>query len=177
MSNRNRPVVASLTILVLLLWIAPAPALSSGGSGRLEGMVLDTSGRAASGYAVHLIDAEGHSFARALASDEGIYSFKDLPAGEYALGIENRDGQFAPVSSPPVKVGKDQLARRDLKLVAADGATVNREAEANYGLGMWWSGLTPAAKTWTVVAIVVIGGITWAAFDENNASPADLVPQ
>jgi hypothetical protein len=175
MSQRFETTIASLTILAILLWIAPAPALASAGNGRLEGLLLDTNGEAASGFTVHLIDEDGNSLASADASDQGLYSFKDLPAGQYSLGIENREGQFAPVSSPPVRIGDDELARRDLKLLQADGALMNSAAEANYGLGMWWSGLTPAAKTWTVVAIVVIGGITWAAFDEDNVSPSEVV--
>jgi hypothetical protein len=172
MRNRVESTVASLTILALLLWIAPAPVLAADGFGRLEGLLLDTEGKAASGFAVHLIDAEGRSLVKAEASEQGIYSFKDLPEGRYSLGIENPDGQFAPVSSPPVEVGPNELTRRDLKLLKTDSETMNMAATENYGLGMWWSSLTPAAKTWTGVAIIVIGGITWAAFDEDDPSPS-----
>ena len=171
MRNRVEPTIASLTIFALLLWIAPAPTLAMEGSARLEGMLLDTDGRAADGYTVHLIGADGKAQAKTSASEQGIYSFRDLPAGEYSLGIENRDGQFAPVAAPTVKLGENELARRDLKLLRADNETMNMAAGANYGLGMWWSGLTPAAKTWTVVAITVVAGISWAAFDEDEPSP------
>jgi hypothetical protein len=172
MRNRVESTIACLTILALLIWIAPAPALAVEGSSRLEGLMLDTTGKAASGFKVHLIGADGQALARTDASEQGIYSFKDLPAGEYSLGIENGEGQFAPVAAPAIRLGENELARRDLKLLQADGATMNMAAEANYGLGMWWSGLTPAAKTWTVVAITVIAGITWAAFDEDDPSPS-----
>jgi len=171
MRNRTNKTAASLTILALLLWIAPSPAMALEGGARLEGLLLDTDGQAAQGFTVHLIDAGGRDLARAQASEQGKYSFKELPAGEYSLGIENREGQFAPVAAPAIKLGDRELARRDLKLLNADGAPANMALESNYGLGMWWSGLTPAAKTWTVVAVIVIGGITWAAFDEKNPSP------
>jgi hypothetical protein len=141
------------------------------GSARLEGLLLDADGRAAEGYTVHLINADGKDLAQADASEQGLYSFQDLPAGEYSLGIENREGQFAPVAAPAVKLGESELARRDLKLLRADNETMNMAAGTNYGLGMWWSGLTPAAKTWTFVAITVVAGITWAAFDEDDPSP------
>jgi predicted alpha/beta hydrolase len=170
MRNRVEKSIASLAILAMLIWIAPVPALALDGGSRLEGLLLDTDGRAAQGYSVHLIDADGQALARAQASEQGTYSFKDLPAGQYSLGIENGEGQFAPVAAPAIELGKNELARRDLKLLQADGETMNMAMEANYGLGMWWSGLTPAAKTWTVVALVVVGGITWAAFDEDSAS-------
>ena len=78
------------------------------------------------------------------------------------------------MASPPVRLAENELARRDLKMLQADTPTINQAAEANYGLGMWWSGLTPAAKTWTVVAIIVVAGITWAAFDEDKASPEQV---
>lgn len=175
MRTRVEATIACLTILSMLLWIAPAPALAFEGGARLEGMLLDTSGMPATGYKVHLIDADGRAMALADASAEGLYSFRDLPAGEYSLGIENAAGQMAPVAAPPVSLGESELARRDLKLLQADGSTLNQAAQVNYGLGMWWNGLTPAAKTWTVVAIIVVAGITWAAFDEDDVSPTEVV--
>jgi hypothetical protein len=171
MRNRARSTVSCITLLALLVWIAPAPALALEGDARLEGLLLDASGKAAAGFRVHLIDGEGQALASAEASEDGIYSFSDLPAGEYSLGIENREGQYAPVAAPAVRLAESELARRDIKLLRADGETLNMAAEANYGLGMWWSGLSPAAKTWTFVAILVAGGITWAAFDEDDPSP------
>jgi hypothetical protein len=156
----------------MLLWIAPTQVAAFDGGARLEGLLLDTNGQPASGFKVHLIDAEGRILAMTDASEDGLYSFKSIPAGEYSLGIENLQGQVAPVAAPPVRLGESELARRDLKLLQADGATMDQAAQANYGLGMWWNGLTPAAKTWTVVAIVVVAAITWAAFDEEEVSPA-----
>ena len=31
--------------------------------------------------------------------------------------------------------------------------------------------MTPAAKAWTVIAVIAVGAITYAAFDEDDASP------
>ena len=78
---------------------------------------------------------------------------------------------MAPVAAPPVRMGEGELARRDLKLMQADPSTISGAAGANYGLGTWWASLTPAAKAWTVVAIVAVVAITWAALDEDDVSP------
>ena len=102
MRTRVEATIACLTIFSMLLWIAPAPALAFDGGARLEGLLLDTSGMPAKGLKVHLIDADGKAMALASASQEGLYSFRDLPAGEYSLGIENGSGQMAPVAAPPV---------------------------------------------------------------------------
>ena len=39
---------------------------------------------------------------------------------------------------------------------------------ANYGLGSWWAGLSPAGKSWTIVAIVAVIGITAAAVSSSD---------
>ena len=58
----------------------------------------------------------------------------------------------------------------------ADPAAVNAATGANYGLGTWWASLTPAAKAWTTVALIAVVAITWAAFDEDDASPGSEPP-
>ena len=173
MRSSTRTLAAYLTLLALAVWIAPASALAAGGDARIEGLMVGLDGRPASGMTVHLIDAGGQDVAAATVDDEGAYSFRDLPSGEYSLGVENAQGQMAPVAAPPVKVKANELARRDLKLMEADPAAQSSATVANYGLGQWWAGLTPAAKAWTVVAIIAVGGITWSALDDDNtnASP------
>jgi hypothetical protein len=171
-----KPIAAYLTIFALLLWIAPAPALATSGDARLEGMLFGVDGRPAGNMRVHLIDEQGDDVAQVATTEEGLYSFRDLPAGQYSLGIENGSGQMAPVAAPPVDLGNGELARRDLKLMEADPGSMQSATQANYGLGQWWAGLTPAAKAWTVVAIVAVVAITASALSsETKASETEIL--
>jgi len=170
--------VAYTTLFALLLWMAPLPALAQQGGARLEGLLVGIDGRPANDMTVHLIDGQGNDVAQAATSGDGLYSFQDLPPGNYSLGIENPAGQMAPVAAPPVKLGGDELARRDLQMLQSDPAAMSQATSANYGLGTWWAGLSGAAKAWTIVAIVAVVGITAAAVSssedskEQDGSPA-----
>lgn len=171
MRNSLRSVACILQVTALLLWIIPAESLAGSPQGRLEGLVLDVAGRPASGHRVHLIDEQGRALGHSEVSEDGIYSFKELPAGDYSLGIESPDGTVAPVAAPAVRLQDRALARRDLKLVRADTAAVDQAAEGNYGFSLWWHGLSKAGKAWTVLAIVVAGGLTYEALsDEDEGS-------
>lgn len=174
MPSPLRNLAAAATLLSLLVWVA-SPALAGADGARLEGLLLGTDGRPAAAMTVHLIDSRGQDLAQAATSDEGVYSFRDLPAGEYSLGIESPAGGMAPVAAPPVRLAPGELARRDLKLMQADAAAVNAATQANYGMGAWWASLTPAAKAWTVVAILAVTGITAAALGTEN-EPSPIVP-
>ena len=169
-----RSAVTALTVLALVLAVSPASLASSPGA-RLEGLVVGVDGRPVAGYDVHLIDGDGQELSSARTDEDGLYSFQDLAEGEYSLGIGNGEGQRAPVLAPPVKLGKSELARRDLKLLTGKGAT-EKAVAGNYSLGTWWASLTPAAKAWTIVAIVVVVGVTVALVTddkEESASPFD----
>ena len=170
-----RSTVASLTVFALLLWIAPSPAMASGDGARLEGLLVGVDGRPASDMTVHLIDGQGNDVAQVAVSDEGVYSFQQLAPGEYSLGIENAEGQMAPVMAPAVNLSDAQLARRDVKLMQANPGPMTAGITPNYGAGAWWAGLSTAAKAWTIVAIVAVVGITAAALsgsdDEAPTSP------
>jgi len=163
-----KSIVACTTLVALLLWIAPSPALASSGGARIEGLLIGVDGQPASDMTVHLIDGQGNDVAQAGLDGEGLYSFKDLPPGDYSLGIENASGQMAPVLAPAVSLDDDQLARRDLKMMESDPASMTNATGANYGLGSWWAGLAPAAKAWTIVAIVAVIGITAAAVSGSD---------
>jgi len=174
MNKTLRSTVARLTLISLLIVLAPVPAWSDPGGARIEGLLVDLDGRAATGYTVHLIDERGEGVARGTASESGIYSIGDLPRGEYSLAIESPDGLMAPVASPAVSLGNGQLARRDVKLM--EGAPGQRDAAVagNYSMGMWWAGLSTQARVWTIVGSVVILGVTIAALtSEDKASPFD----
>lgn len=169
MRDRWRTVLTWVSLLTIphLAWAVPTAA--NGPRARLEGLILTTNGRAASGHRVQLIDSQaGRVVGEATTSDDGLYAFRDLPAGSYALGIENPEGLAAPVAAPPVKLSNGQLARRDIKLMESSQEQVNQAATANYGLGIWWAGLSTPAKIWTIVGIVTAAWITYEALSDND---------
>jgi len=170
MRSSFRSIAAQLTILALVLMISPVSAMDSTSGATLEGLLVDVDGTPAAGYRVHLIDDAGTPMAQATAGEDGLYSFSGVPAGEYAMGIENASGQMAPVAAPPLRLGESELARRDLKLLNADGPGTEGAMRGNYSMGEWWAGLNPAAKTWTIIAIVVVVGVTVALLNDDDAS-------
>jgi len=150
-----------------------APVTAAPSPVALEGRILAVDGRAATGHTVVLVDAAGTPVARATTDAEGDYAFGSVPAGDYAVGVETPAGELAPMAAPPVRLG-DRPERRDLKLMQASSA--GAQLGADYGLGMWWAGLSPAGKTWVVVAVVAAVGLTYAALDDDDepaASPSD----
>lgn len=172
MNSMKHRFAAPLAIAALLLALAPAQAAGA----RLEGYLVNVDGRGASGYRVHLIDAEGKGVARTPTSEEGVYRFRDLPTGSYSLGIENPEGGVAPVAAPPLRLDEGQLARRDVKLLQAgpgEGEAVGRE---NFSFGIWWAGLTPGAKAWSVIGTFVVVGLTVAALDDDESNGSEYVP-
>ncbi len=174
MSKMHRAAVS--TLLALVLGLAQAPPRANAGGARLEGFLIDVDGRAASGFRVHLIDSRGEDVAQATASDRGIYAFQELPAGTYSLGIENTEGRIARVAAPALRLGPNELARRDIKLLKqADNAAAGDPAsDSDDGFGIYWAGLPPALRAGSVVCIFVILGLTLSALDdESNATTTD----
>ena len=166
MSKTQSRIVARLTLLALVLALAPTSSEAAGA--RLEGYVLAVDGRAADGHRVHLIDDRGQDVAQVTTSDEGVYRFRDLPGGAYALGIESPEGRVAPVAAAPIRLGQDELARRDIKLVQADQDQRDTVGQENNSFGIFWAGLSPAAKAWSVIGVFVILGITIKALDDDD---------
>lgn len=166
-----------LTLLtVLTLVTTPTWGQLASGGGRIEGLVVGLDGKPAEGYAVHLIDARGGAVAQARIDEGGSYSFDALAPGQYALGVEGPEGRVAPVDAPPVRLGERELTRRDLKLMNAGQWSGDQLVQRNYGLGTWWASLTPAAKSWSVVAMVAVVGITFALLDEDDPTASIFEP-
>ena len=167
MRRTSMSLAAYATLFALALWVAPPTILAADG-GRLEGLVMDLDGRAATSHRVHLIGAAGQDLGQSAVGEDGLYSFTGLPAGQYSLGIEMPDGSLAPVAAPPVRLAQDELARRDLKLVHSDADLVNGALQANYGLGEWWASLSKPGKTWTIIAIVIGAVLTYDALKSER---------
>jgi hypothetical protein len=164
---------ATLALAVSGATMAP-PAVAGSGGGRLEGLLVGVDGRAASGYTLHLIDGDGRDVGRSRTSDEGIYSFPELPSGDYALGVESPDGRVAVVDAPPVRVGRSSLARRDVRLTQADAADRSAALKSNPSLGLWWAGLSPTARAWSVVGMAFFTVITISAFRRDDDSGEEI---
>ena len=172
-----RAVLASLTIMALMFCIAPASVLAGEGGARLEGLVIGAEGRPAPGATVYLFDDNGVTRAQAVSAEDGIYSLRDVPAGQYGMSVRTAEGVVAPVSSAPIRLEHGQLARRDLKLVEADAATVDQALTANYGFGSWFGGLTGAEKAGVIVGFVALGALVYAVFqDDNNPTETPASP-
>jgi len=164
MKSKHRTLAAHLALVALLVALTPAHA----GGARLEGYVVDVDGRGAPGFRVHLIDDTGQAVAAARTSAEGVYRFRDLPAGAYSLGVESPEGKVAPVAAPPTELTDAELARRDIKLVEANQAERETVGVENHSFGVWWAGLTKPAKTWTILGVVVFLGLTYEALDDDD---------
>ena len=165
---------AYTALFALLLWLCSPPTLAAGiGGARLEGLVLGLDGRAAADHRMHLIGAEGEEIARSAVGVDGLYSFAGLSEGQYSLGVEMPDGTVALVAARPVRLGRDELVRRDVKLLSSDRDAIDAAVQANYGLGSWWSGLSTGGKAWTILGIVVAAGLIYQALDDDEvpASP------
>lgn len=169
MNKVRKTTGAAATLVAVVLALTPTQALASA---RLEGLLVGADGRAATGFRVHLIDASGADVAQASASHAGLYSFRDLPAGAYSLGVENTQGQIAPVAAPPVRLADNQLARRDIRLQPATDAEREAVGQINADFGMFWAGLSPMAKTWAIIGTLFFVGVTLVALDnESTATP------
>jgi len=173
--NRNwTRVPAGCAALALIAAAAVPPVAASPAGARLSGVLIETDGRAARGYTVHLIDATGVPAARSTTTRGGRFEFAGLAAGEYGMGIESPTGQMAPVLAPPVRLAAGAAERRDVRLVAAEAQARDAGASGAPAVGIWWAGLTPAAKAGMIAGAVVVLGITVSALQgESNASPSN----
>jgi hypothetical protein len=164
-------IVAALALASLVALPLPAGA----GAG-LAGYLIGTDGRAAAGYRMHLIDERGVEVAQATTSPRGIYEFRELPAGTYMLAVEDQAGSMAPVASPPLQLDNGELARRDVKLEAADEPAREAAAAENTGFGVWWAGLSPWAKAGAVIGGFVVLGLALTALDDDESSGSPTGP-
>jgi hypothetical protein len=167
--RRTSRLLVYAVLLGLVVGGAPVPAHAAPQRlGQLQGIVLGLDGRPAAGHRIHLIDAEGRDVAQATTAANGQYAFHELRAGDYSLGVETPAGEIAPVVAPPMRLDPGQLARRDIALSPASPTQPGPQQVANYGLGAWWAGLSTSARVWTVVGLVTVVGITWAAVDDDD---------
>ncbi len=168
-SSVARALVAAVVIAVVLAAVSPAAAAAPDGA-RLAGLLIGVDGRAARGFTLHLIDDGGNDVARATTGEDGVYRFDDLPGGSYSLGIEDPTGRMAVVDAAPLRLKGRALARRDVRLAPAGPDALRAATEANPSIGMWWAGLSPAARAMSLIGVAVFVLITISAVDDGGGS-------
>jgi hypothetical protein len=168
MNETVRSLAARLAIVSLSFSLVPMSALASETGARVEGLVIDADGEASAGATVYLFDARGETRVTSAVSDGGRYSLRDVPPGEYGMGLRTVDGTVAPVSAPPVRVARGELVRRDLKLVQADPAAFDRALVANPSFGSWFHGLGGGEKAGLIIGFVAFAGLLYKAFDDDD---------
>jgi hypothetical protein len=156
-------------VVGLLLVTSQFNVVAAGVGARLEGVLLGVDGRPVSGHRVHLIGGEGDALGSSTTSAEGLYSFRGLEPGDYALMIEGPSGRMGALAGPPLRLGQNQLARRDLRLLEADPGQIDSTLNANYGLKARYASMSTAEQVWTWVVIVLVGGLTlFLVFDDDD---------
>lgn len=168
MRRTIRLVAARVTIVSLLLYLVPISTLAAGSGARVEGLVIDFDGRPAEASTVYLIDRDGQPRAQVGTDQDGMYSFVDVAAGEYGMGVQTADGVAAPVSGPPLRLDDGQLVRRDVKLVEADAQMVQQTSGMNYA-GGWWSNMSGGEKVGAAIGIIVFIALVIEAFSSEDA--------
>ena len=153
-------------------------ALSASGAvpGGMTGHLVGVDGRPAAGFQIVLVSAEGKSVDQTGTDSGGAYSFDQVSPGEYGIGIISPDGDVSPVLAAPTPVPSGEVVVRDIRLMTAGDSPV-RLAPASGGLGVWWAGLSPGAKVWTVMGTLVgIGLIYGATKDDDGFSEPPVTP-
>lgn len=163
-------IVAIVAVVVLVL---PVFGAEPGG---MTGRLLGVDGRPAAGFQVVLVSADGQPADKTGTDYQGAYSFDQVSPGEYGIGIISPEGDVSPVLAAPTPVTAGEVVVRDIRLLTAGDSPVLL-APASGGLGVWWAGLSPGAKVWTVMGTLVgIGLVYGATQDDDNRSETPVTP-
>ena len=90
-------------------------------TGAVQGMVRDANGRPVGGATATLRNLATGEIRKATANAEGVFRLVDVPAGEYELSIAGAG--YDPLVEGNVTIAAGDLLTREIKLVAAAGAT------------------------------------------------------
>ena len=169
MRQSLRSFLSLATVVGLLIVTSHFHVVAAGPDARLEGILLGVDGRPAAGHRVHLIGGAGDALGASTTADDGLYSFPNLEAGDYTLMIEGPTGQMGALAGPPLRLGDNELARRDLRLLEAAPDRIDSTLNANYGLKARYASMSTAEQVWTWVVIVLVGGLTlFLVFDDDK---------
>ena len=122
--------VAALMLCVLALWTSVASAQSDRGS--LTGTVTDPGGAVVPGARVAVTNIGTGEVRETTTSDVGIYSFPQLQAAPYRLGVEAAGLKTATINE--IRIGVQVARTADMQLEAGaitEMVTVSAEANDN----------------------------------------------
>ncbi len=128
---KHKPRMSSLTLLGLICLglVALRPAFPQAGTAVVTGTVIDSTGAVIPGASVTLTDIERGINTIQMSNNAGIYEFRFLSPGRYALAAETQGFKRAIKSGLILEVG--QTMRVDMELeVGAPSETVQVEAGA-----------------------------------------------
>jgi hypothetical protein len=120
----------------LVVWMLVAFGLAAGvplyaqsGRGTLTGTVKDTSGAIIPGATLQLMETSTGSGYRAIASDQGLYTFPELPPGSYTLTVTFAGFESYTQSGITVSVGSTATADAEMQVGSAtQSVTINGDA-------------------------------------------------
>ncbi len=162
----NEKILSTLRGLVAGFVVLAAVSFLPGETpGTVEGILLGVDGRPAEGFQVLLISGAGEPVSVSSLDREGTYRFDQVAPGEYGLGVRSPEGLAAPALLAPFQV-QERTVRRDLRLRRAVSSVEISPAAG--GVGIWWAGLSPAAKVWTVTGGLVAAGLAYSLIDDDT---------
>jgi iron complex outermembrane receptor protein len=119
--------IATLGTVVLALTLSIFAQSSNQGSGQITGVVTDPNQSVVAGAQVTLTDLQTKAKSTALTNSQGIYVFRSLPPGSYAIEVDAKG--FKPSISPELTLSAGQTVNSDAGLaVASNAETVNVSA-------------------------------------------------
>ena len=113
----------SFLILVILSLVFPALSLHAATGGSISGTVADPSGAVVAGATLKLINTAQQTIYQVASDRQGLYSFPNLPVGQYDLTIT--DTGFKAQKKTNLTVDTDSALRMDIALaIGAQSDTV-----------------------------------------------------
>ena len=113
-TNHDRSRVAVVSTLVFFFFVFATSLQTFGQTGSsITGQVTDQNGAGVPGVEVQLHSREGLHLI-ALTDDNGKYSFKNVPPGDYVLEVKARG--FASFTSNELSLARGQSLTNDVKL-------------------------------------------------------------
>ena len=141
------------------------PAKGKSDSGGVSGTVRDPNGAPVQAAVVTIMNTETNLSHVAVTSAEGVYEFKDIPAGKYTLKAES--GVLAPLTQDDIAVRSDSDLRRDLTFVAAPAAALSEGLPRSSDQALPLLGTVEVRPDGDTV-IVAMGGISFSLDVEHS---------
>jgi hypothetical protein len=136
---------------ITLLCVAPARALSGGS---ISGVVTDPTGAVIQGAFLSLLDETGQKTYRTLSGKGGLYTFPNLPIGQYTVTIEAAG--FGTQRRQGIRVDSESTVRMDLVLemgARADTVNVSGDASTQVDTGSTYLGAVVSAAQMTSIPL------------------------